>query len=101
MPSHFERGIDPKDAMGIGRNAHVKKLFQEAIRNTRVAQGHEDWEVSLKWNLWTKGIEVQKIVQMNVFPKDYEYKFYYKDCNGEEAHIMKEIVLTAKEIITA
>lgn len=96
----FQRNIDPKDAMGIGRDAQMKKLFLQCIKDMNVV-GIDPalYEGKLKWLLWTKGIELHNIVAENVFPEDYKYRFYYKDCNGEEAHIMRDITLTSREII--
>ena len=98
----FERNKDPMDAMGIGKDAAIKKIFIDCIK-THILQtsiAEENWEVAIKWALWTKGIEVEQVITLATFPEDYKYKFLYKDCNGEEAHIRKEIILTAREMST-
>lgn len=105
----FQRGIDPKDGMCIGRDAYIKKAIKDSVRECDGGP-KMSWEDRLKWSLWKRGIEIIQIEQKLEYPEYYKaeriqiaqdpliYTFFYKDCNGDEAHIMKAIKFTKKEL---
>ena len=97
----FERHKDPKASMGIGRDAHIKKIILDVVNEMQNAEhpSLRDQHGDLKWRMWTRGIEVHHIEATLDPPDGTYYKFHYQDCNGDEAHIMRTIKIGEKEIV--
>ena len=96
----FERNRNPMESMGIGREAYIKRIILDVIRdmeNTKYSSVNNRND-NFKWLMWRRGIEVHRIEKMLSHPEGFSYKFFYQDCNGEEAHIMRTIRITEKEM---
>jgi len=105
----FERGQDPKEAMDIGKEAPLRKLIKHCIKNPSFVTWTDDKMNILQRDLWSHGIELTRIsktmgqphykeLRVSYKPDESTYTLFYKDCNGEEAHIEKSIVFSEKEL---
>jgi hypothetical protein len=97
---NFERGKDPRAQMGIGREAYIKGLIREVLLEMKNAEypSLKSEEDEIKWQMWRRGIEVKKMHTEYTYPEDFIWKFWYMDCNGEEAHILRKIELRRENL---
>lgn len=97
---NFERGIDPKESMKIGREgwlrALIKSLVREAGKNPDINRSNMD--VFIKWKLESEGIELIKIVEQTDWPQDYKYDFFYKDKGEGRDPLMRKLRFTVREL---